>query len=164
MSRGIPQKPALINAQAVQRELHRLMRARDGLMEQAAARLDANYHTVYSRLTKNESLDLDTLSTCILVLKLNCIPTRSLQQMLLCSGLVFTLDPELEMEHGDPLDELMDIPVQVGRLVERFQHCRSAGSENGRNLGPVEVGGLRENIKKCINELRELDASLPKFE
>ena len=165
MSRGIPNKPSMINAEQIQRELHRLMRAQDGLIEQAASRIrGADYHTLYSRLTKNRSLDWETLSTCILVLKLNGIATRSLQRMLLCSGLVIALDPELELEHKDPLTELMDVPVEVGRLVERFQACASPDSENGKDLSPAEVAGLIECIDKTFLELRELKSSLPKFD
>ena len=165
MSRGIPNKPGLINAEHIQRELHRLMRAQDGLIEQAASRIqDADYQTVYSRLTKNRSLDWETLSTCILVLKLNSIPTRSVEKMLLTSGLVIALDPELELEHGNPLEELMDVPVEVGRLVEHFQQCCSEDSENGKDLSPAEAAGLNRSIDRTMNELRELKASLPKFD
>ena len=164
MSRGIANKPSLINAEGIQRELHRLMRAQDGLMEQAATRLDTDYHTVYSRLTKNRSLDVETLSICLLVLKLNHQPVGPVQKMLLCSGLVISLDPELELEHKDPLSELMDVPVQVGRLVEKFQECCSPDSENGKDLSPAEAAELRQSINKAMNELRELRASLPKFD
>ncbi|CUW39695.1 protein of unknown function [Magnetospirillum sp. XM-1] len=63
-------------------------------------------------------------------------------------------------EFGDVLDETLDVPEAVGRLVATIRRVTAAHSEGGRSITANEYRDVRAAMRDLRREIDELEAAI----
>lgn len=156
--RGVP-GPALVHAEELRREVHRVLTAVPGSLELLADELCQPYQTTRSQLLDNATIPLDTVRAAIFVAARQGGPVHALYRLWLWPGMRAGLAPDGLAPSEDWEHEAGDVAIAAARLLEQVRSAVSDG-----RITPDEDQRLRRSIASARRELAEIEELLNRAE